>query len=156
VLTLSLALAAFAALIFVLVRCLTGTAFTNYSADATGNLWLRATAQAAPATVYLALYTVLPTDSGGGTEVTGGSYARQAIAWAAPSHLTPSGSQWANSGAITFPTATANWGTVVGFGIFDALSAGNLIFYGNLNANQIINSGGQFTAAVGAFTVTID
>lgn len=86
---------------------------------------LRNSAYTPAATVYLAAYTVAPTDADSGTEVTGGSYARQAITFnAAASGLVD------NSGVITFPTATANWGEVVAYGIRDALTVGNLLYWG--------------------------
>jgi hypothetical protein len=79
------------------------------------------------ATVYVGLTTTIPSDSSGGTEVTGGSYARQACGFAAAS-----GGSISNSGTITFPTASANWGTVVGFEIWSASSAGTRRAWGEL------------------------
>src|SRR5215213_2680357 len=76
--------------------------------------------------VYMSLFTVTPSDSAAGTEVTGGSYARvQTVGkWGAPSGTT----QVANNAVITFPTATADWaagGTqVVAFGLHSASTAG--------------------------------
>lgn len=87
-----------------------------------------------PTTTYVGLMTAMadPEDSSF-TEVTGGSYAREAIAWKAQ---TPTGSI-ENNGAITFTQATANWGTVIGFGVFDAVSAGNLLYWGFLGNTPI-------------------
>jgi hypothetical protein len=79
-------------------------------------------------TIYVALFTAAPTDAGGGTEVSGGSYARVATSgttWNAAAGSAPASTSNANS--ITFPTATADWGTVVAFGLFDASTSGNLI-----------------------------
>ena len=81
--------------------------FSTYLAQALLNHVFRNTAYTQPTTVYVALYTAAPTDAGGGTEVTGGSYARQSAAFSAPS-----GNQISNSAQVTFPEATANWGTV--------------------------------------------
>lgn len=101
---------------------------------------------------YVALYTVAPTDAGGGTEVTGGSYARvQVTAWDAAS-----GGATANTNAITFPTATASWGTVVAFGIHDAASAGNLLAWGDLSASKAVGSGDTIEFAAGALDITLD
>jgi len=112
----------------------------------------RAQSFSAPATLYVALFTAAPSDSGGGTEVSGGSYARVSVTsslanWAgtqsAGSTTASSGTGGAtsNNGAITFPSPTANWGTVTHFGIFDAASSGNLLFHGSLTASKTINNG---------------
>lgn len=102
-----------------------------------------------PAAIYVGLYTTAPTaDAGsGGTEVSGGSYARQAVTrgtteWKDPSAATQGHTN--NVNAITFPTASANWGTVLAVGIFDAVTAGNLLYFGNLTASKIVNSGDVF------------
>lgn len=122
---------------------------STYLENAILNHVLRNSALASPATVYVALYTVAPTDAGGGTEVTGGSYARQAVTFAAPV-----AGVCTNSGAVTFPSATANWGTVVAMGIFDASSGGNLLYYGNLTTSKIIDNGDQISFANAAISVT--
>lgn len=120
---------------------------------------------AAP-TLYVALFTAAPTDAGGGTEVTGGAYARTAVtaslvnfagtqAAASTTASTGTGGQTSNNGAIAFPAPTAAWGVVTSFGIFDALTGGNLLLYGTLNTSKTVNSGDaapQFNAA--ALTVT--
>ena len=132
----------------------TGVSKSTYAEAATLNGFLRNTAYTPAATVYLAAFTVMPINDGtGATEVSGGAYARQSIAFSAPSG---SPRATANSGAINFPVATANWGTVVGVGIYDASSGGNLLYYGTLNANQVINTGGQLQFAAGDITVTED
>lgn len=100
---------------------------------------LRNVAYASPAVVYLALFTVAEDDTGStGTEVSGGSYARQLIVFGAPS-----GNQVANSVDILFPVASADWGTVVHFGIYDAASAGNLLYHAPLTASRTILTGDQ-------------
>jgi hypothetical protein len=106
----------------------------------------------APATLYVALFTAAPSDSGGGTEVSGGSYARASVSsslanWAGTQSAgsttasTGTGGATSNNGAITFASPTANWGTVTHFGIFDAASSGNLLFHGALTASKTINNG---------------
>ena len=92
-------------------------------------------AYTAPATVYIALYTVVPTDAGGGTEVSGGAYTRVASTNDATNWPAASAGAKSNGTAITFTTATADWGTVVAFGIFDALTAGNLLYWADLTTN---------------------
>jgi len=111
-----------------------------------------------PTVLGVALFTVTPADSGGGTEVTGGSYARVNVPpldanWTAASAtdgLTD------NAAAITFPAPTGNWGVVVAFGIFDATSAGNLLVWGPISPSKTINNGDPAPAfAIGALDVTI-
>jgi hypothetical protein len=112
---------------------------------------LRAQSFTPPTTVYVALYTVAPTDAGGGTEVSGGSYARQPVTFSAAS-----GGSITNSADITFPQATADWGTIVAVGLFDASTAGNLLWYGNLTTSKTVNSGDIFKISAGNLTVSLD
>jgi hypothetical protein len=106
------------------------------------------------ATPYVALYTATPSDSGGGTEVSGGSYARALCTTSFPA---ASAGSCANDVAIAFPTATANWGTVTAFGIFDASTAGNLLYWGALTTPRTINNGDPTpTFAIGALVITED
>jgi hypothetical protein len=110
-----------------------------------------------PTQLHIALFTAAPNDAGGGTEVTGGSYARVARApsdanWTAPD---ATGGLTANAAAITFPAPTANWGTVTHFAIFDASSGGNMLFHGALSASRVINNGDAAPEfAAGALTIT--
>lgn len=110
------------------------------------------------ATLYVALFTTLPgEDETGGTEVSGGSYAREAVTdadFAAATDADPS--VLSNSSVIDFGTTTAAWGTVVGFGIFDASSGGNLIWAGNLTASQAVGDGDDVSFAAGALDLTLD
>lgn len=116
---------------------------------------------AAPATVYVGLFTTNPTSdactTNGSTEVSGGSYARQSIASSAWSSISTVGtsSQISNSNVITFPTPTANWGTVIGVGIFDASSGGNLLWWNSITS-QTINTGVVASFAVGALVLSVD
>src|SRR5260221_2045890 len=107
--------------------------------------WLKGTAfGAAPATVYVALFTTAPADDNtGGVEVSGGSYARAAITTSTGFSAITGGTaphQISNAGTVTFATPTANWGTIVAFAIMDALTVGNLL-YSNTISSQVINNG---------------
>lgn len=111
-----------------------------------------------PTHLAVALFTAAPSDSGGGTEVTGGSYARVDVPpldanWTAAS---ATNGETDNAAVITFPTATADWGTVTHVGIYDATTAGNLLFWGALTASKVVSSGDTFSFAIGALTVTFD
>jgi hypothetical protein len=111
---------------------------------------LRNTSYTSAATVYLALYTTDPTDADTGTEVTGGSYARQSITFGAPSNGVST-----NSAAIEFPQCTASWGAVTHVGIRDASTAGNLLYHTPLDASKTIDSGDIFKIAIGSLSVTL-
>jgi hypothetical protein len=116
------------------------------------NHLLRGLPYTPPSALFLGLFTTAPTDAGGGTEVSGGSYARQAITpatWNAPS-----GGACTNAGTITFPTASASWGTVVAFGLFDSLTGGTLLIWGTPVVNQTVNSGDVVTIEPGALTIS--
>jgi len=103
-----------------------------------------------PATVYSGLFTADPTDTGSlANEVSGGSYARQSITWGAIA----SGSV-ANSAAITFPVASAPWGTITHTAILDAASAGNMLYKGALGTSKVVGTGDQVSFAIGALTVS--
>ncbi len=111
-----------------------------------------------PAAIHVGILTAAPTDAGGGTEVTGGAYARVSITRATGAFAAPTdnaGSQrTSNSAAITFPTPTANWGTATHFGIYDAATAGNLLYWGALGTSRTINNGDTAPSfAIGALTI---
>lgn len=107
--------------------------------------------------IYVALYTAAPTDSSAGTEVSGGSYARVAVQpldanWSAPD---TTGGLTDNVAAITFPTPTANWGTIVAFSLMDRLTGGNLMIHGLITPNKTVNNGDPAPSfAIGALDVT--
>ena len=109
------------------------------------------TSYTAPTTTYLALFTSDPTDAGTGTEVSGGSYARQSISW-----NTPSSGATTNSADVTFPQATANYGTVTHIGIYDASSAGNLLYHGALSASKSVETNDTFIVEAGDLSVSLD
>lgn len=106
----------------------------------------------AVANVFVALFTTLPGEDGAnGVEVSGGDYARQAVTFSVPA-----GGSTANSTDVLFPQATADWGLVVGFGLYDALTAGNLLYFNNLTTSKQIDAGDQLKFPAGQLTVTED
>lgn len=107
-----------------------------------------------PATVYVALFTATPSDSGGGTEVSGGSYVRKSVTNNSTNWPAASGGSKSNGTAITFATASASWGTVTQFGIFDASTSGNLLYWGDLTTSKTIGSGDTASFAIGSLVVT--
>lgn len=101
-----------------------------------------------PTSWTVALYTVAPGEAGGGTEVTGGSYARTAVTFSV------TGDTASNTAAVEFPTATASWGTVVAAAVFD--NSSNMVAYGNLTASRTIGSGDVFRIPAGDLDITLN
>jgi hypothetical protein len=123
---------------------------SNFLENALINATLRATTYTSVATVYVSLWTSDPTDAGSGTEVSGGSYARTAVTFAAPSNGVTT-----NSADVTFPTATGSWGVVGWIGINDAATSGNLLYHSPLDTSKTIDSGDIFKISTGNLSVTL-
>ena len=124
--------------------------FSDYLENALINAVLRNTSYTSPATVYVSLYTTDPTDADSGTEVSGGSYARVAVTFGAPSNGVTT-----NSADVTFPTSTSSWGSVTHIGIHDASTSGNLLFHTPLDTAKTIDSGDIFKIETGNLSVTL-
>tara|TARA_Y100001938_G_C8094730_1_gene437317 strand:+ start:3467 stop:3859 length:393 start_codon:yes stop_codon:yes gene_type:complete len=126
--------------------------FSDYLEDKVLNHVFGGNAFTAPSTLHVALYTVAPTDTGGGTEVSGGGYTRKTATFTV-SGTNPT--QASNTAAIEYPTATANYGTVVAVGIFDASSSGNLLAYANLTSSKVVSTGDVFRFNAGDLDITL-
>ena len=124
--------------------------FSNYLETKILDHVFGGTAYTAPATLYVALYTAAPSDTGGGTEVSGGGYARQTIAF------TTSGDTTSNTAAVEFPTATANYGTVTHVGVFDASTGGNLMAYAALTSSKAIETNDVFRIPAGDLDISLN
>jgi hypothetical protein len=125
------------------------TAISNYLENKLLDHTLRNTSYTSPTTVYLALYTSNPTDADSGTEVSGGSYARQTVAFSAAASGTIS-----NSADITFTSMPA--ATVTHVGVRDASSAGNLLYHGSLSSSKSVDSGDTFKISTGDLDISLD
>ena len=123
---------------------------STYLENALINATLRNTTYTSVATVYVSLWTSDPTDAGSGTEVSGGSYARQAVTFGAPSSGVST-----NSADVTFPTCTSAWGTVGWIGINDASTSGNLLYHTPLDVAKAITTGDVFKIATGNLSVEL-
>lgn len=121
---------------------------TNYHEDAVLN-----TARGTDLTAWTPYVGLLTAVSDGEassfTEVSGNNYARQSVTFGAPS-----GGTMANTGLITFPTPSGNWGTITHFIVADAVSAGNTRYWNTVTASQVVNTGNVVTIAIGALTVS--
>ena len=110
---------------------------------------LRNTAYTSPSTVHLSLHTANPAEDASGTEVSGSGYGRQPIAFGAHSDGACS-----NSAVEEFTASGGSFGTVTHFGIFDASSSGNLLYYGALTASKVVADGDTLKFAAGSVTIT--
>lgn len=114
-----------------------------------------AAAFTAPSSIYVAAFTASPGDDDSGTEVTGGSYARVAVTNNATNFPAASGGAKSNANAITFPTATADWGTVVAVGLYDASTSGNLLAWADLGTSQSVPSGVTLAIPAGDLDISL-
>jgi len=109
-----------------------------------------------PATVYLALYSVAPTDAGGGTEFSAGNYARASITNNATNFPASSGGAKSNGTSFDFATATgSNWGTAVAVGVFDAITSGNLLMWADLDVSKDVDIGDTARFPIGELDFTL-
>ena len=126
----------------------------------------RTTGFTQPTVMAVALLTTLAVDAdtgqftvGTGVEVANaGSYVRQDVtsidaAWTDPgaAGLTD------NVSEIAFPTATANWGTIVGIALVSSVTfdAGDMYFHGALSTSKVVNDGDTFKIAIGDLDITL-
>lgn len=103
-------------------------------------------------TLYLGLWT---SDDGleSGTltsEVSGGSYAREEVTFAAAS-----GGSASTDATVTFTTATANWGTITHVAVMDAATSGNVLFHGAVTTSKTIETGDTFQVSSGNLTISL-
>jgi hypothetical protein len=115
---------------------------------------LGTTAFTAPTNVYLSLHTGSPgDDDSGANEVStsGTAYGRQTLSFAAAS-----GGSAATDATVTFSAATANWGTISHIGVYDASTAGNLLYHGAVTTSKTIETGDTFQVSSGNLTISLD
>jgi hypothetical protein len=127
-------------------------ALSDYAEKLLLDWMMTAGAATRPTAWYVALYTAAPSDAGGGTEVSGSGYARQAVTFAAAS--TPAGTT-SNTSAITFTAAGGDWGAVSHIGLFDASTSGNLLWHGAMTATKTIADGDTLEFAIGNIDLTL-
>jgi len=106
-------------------------------------------------TAYVGLSTADPLDTGVGlAEPVGGAYAR--VATAAIDWNAAAAGAINNANALTFPAATASWGTISHFAVFDAATAGNLLASGVLTVAKAVGTGDTVKFDVGQLSATLD
>ena len=106
-----------------------------------------------PTAWYVGLFTAAPSDTGGGTEVSGSAYARTATGTIT---VSGTGTTATNGSAIEFAAASGgNWGTVTHAAIFDASTGGNMLAWAPLTTSRTINDGDVFRIPASSLTVTL-
>jgi hypothetical protein len=123
---------------------------SNYLEDKVLNATLVNGQSYAAGNVYAALYSVAPTESTSGTELSGSNYSRQQVTF------TVSGGTATSNVAVTFGAASATWSTAVAWAICDASSSGNILYYSTLSPTQTVLNGDSLTFASGDITVSMD
>ena len=126
-------------------------AMTDYLRNKLMNHVTKNIAYTPPSSLWLALFTTPADASGGGTEVTGGGYARRPIPF-----TTPMGGSGYNSADVFFPTATAPWNSIVSIAIFDANMAGNMLFYGKVTVPEFVNTGNTYVVEQNDILLTMN
>jgi hypothetical protein len=125
--------------------------FTDYLEDKILKHVFTNVAYTSPTTIYVGLFTVAPTDVGGGTEITGMGYARKSAAFT----VSGTGTLATNSAAIDFDAATGSWGTIVAIAVFDALTTGNMLAFADLTTSKTIATGDILRIPVGDLDITL-
>lgn len=95
----------------------------------------------ATSTVYVGLFAALPTGGIGGTEVSGGGYTRIAVASTTGNWVAPSNGETSNAIPIKFAVPSADWGDVLGVGIWTASTGGTLLLHGTASPPRTITNG---------------
>jgi len=110
------------------------------------------------ATMYIGLSTTNPGTSGTGiTEPSGGSYARVAVTNNTTNWVLDSGGAALidNGAQIDFPESSASWGTITHIFIADALTSGNILYYGTLSTSRAIATATTIYFPIGALDITL-
>jgi hypothetical protein len=106
-----------------------------------------------PTAWYVGLFTAAPSDTGGGTEVSGSGYVRKVTGTIT---VSGTGTTATNSAAIEFAAASGgNWGTITHAAIFDAETSGNMLAWAPLTTQRIINDGDVFRVPASSLTITL-
>ena len=104
--------------------------------------------------LYMALFTVDPTESTAGTEAVFGAYARQAIS--RTNGFTVSGNNATNAAIVSYPECTSGSETVTGWGLMSAVTGGDLLYFGALGTSRLVNTGVTVQFAAGAINFNED
>ena len=129
------------------------SSFTDHTESLVLNWLFTNNTATRPTAWFVGLFTGAPSDTGGGTEVSGSGYARKATGT-----ITVSGTATTatNSAAIEFdPASGGNWGNITHAAIFDASTGGNMLAWAQLTTARTINDGDVFRVPASSLTITL-
>jgi len=130
------------------------SSFTDYTENLVLNYLFTTNSATRPTAWYVGLFTAAPSDTGGGTEVTGNGYARVATGTITVSGTSPTTAT--NAAAIEFAAASGgNWGAIGWAAIFDADTGGNMLAWAALSTARTINNGDVLRIPAGDLDVTL-
>ena len=129
------------------------SSFSDYTENLVLTWLFTGSSATRPTAWYVGLFTAAPSDTGGGTEVTGNAYARVVTGTISG---TGTATTFSNAAAIEFAAASGgNWGTIGWAGIFDASTGGNLLAWAPLTTSRVINDGDVFRIPATSLTITL-
>ena len=130
------------------------SSFSDYTENLVLTYLFTTGAVTRPTAWYVGLFTAAPSDTGGGTEVSGNAYARVVTGTITVSGTSPTNAT--NAAAIEFAAASGgNWGSIGWAGIFDASTTGNLLAWAPLTTARTINDGDVFRIPATSLTITL-
>lgn len=130
------------------------SSFTDYTENLVLTWLFTGSSATRPTAWYVGLFTAAPSDTGGGTEVTGNAYARVATGTMSVSGTSPT--NCTNAAAIEFAAASGgNWGTITHVAIFDADTSGNMLGWAELTTSRTINDGDILRIPAGDLDITL-
>lgn len=129
------------------------SSFTDYTENLALTYLFTTGAVTRPTTWFVGLFTAAPSDTGGGTEVSGSAYARVATGTISGSGTATT---FTNAAAIEFAAASGgNWGTIGWAGIFTASTGGTLLAWAPLTTSKAINDGDIFRIPASSLSITL-
>jgi hypothetical protein len=129
------------------------SSFSDYTENLVLNYVFTTSSVTRPTEWYVGLFTAAPSDTGGGTEVSGSGYVRKVTGTIT---VSGTGTTATNSAAIEFAAASGgNWGTVTHAAIFDALTSGNMLGWAELTTSRTINDGDVLRIPAGDLDITL-
>jgi hypothetical protein len=129
------------------------SSFTDYTENLALTYLFNTGAVTRPTAWFVGLFTAAPSDTGGGTEVTGNGYARVSAGTISGSGTATT---FTNAAAIEFAAASGgNWGTIGWAGIFTASTGGTLLAWAPLTTSKAINDGDIFRIPASSLSITL-
>ena len=130
------------------------SSFTDYTENLALTYLFTTGSVTRPTAWYVGLFTAAPSDTGGGTEVSGSAYARVVTGTMSVSGTSPTTAT--NNAAIEFAAASGgNWGTIGWAAVFDASTGGNMLAWAALTTSRTINDGDVFRIPAGSLDITL-